>query len=341
MRDKLRGVIVPIGTPVDQRERVDEKGLRKLARHLIDAGVHAILANGSMGGFAHLEDSEQLKCVEIVLDEVGRRIPVIANVGETGTRRVLRMTSEMERLGPDYLAVLPPFYFLMTQEELKAFYWEILDSVTTPTFVYNSPVATKLDLAFETICELSRHPNAVGIKDSKQDFDKWMRMVWRFRETPFSVCVGTELLAAPALAMGCDGVIAGLHNICPRIAVELYEAVRAARFSRADELQRKLSDLFAIFQIGGVWGAFELALRRLGICDKATIKPFGPIENSDVEAQILEILASHLEVSEPQTLSAMRADAAAAGIPASSDKAAQRTNVSHPRCGSDREIVQG
>jgi len=294
MKDKLKGVIVPIGTPVDEEERVDEKGLRRLVRHLTDAGVHAILANGSMGGFAHLEDREQLRGVEIIVDEVQGRIPVVANVGENGTRRVQRMAREFERLAPDYLAILPPFYFMMTQRELRDFYRDVLDSVQTPSFVYNNPAATKLDLEFETICELGRHPNAAGVKDSKQDFEKWMRMVRHFRGTSFSVCIGTEFLAAPALAMGCDGVIAGLHNICPEIAVQLYRSVCEGDLIRADQLQQKLIDLFSIFRVGGIWGAFEVALRYLGICDKVTIKPFDSVSDAAIEEEILQILRSNL-----------------------------------------------
>jgi 4-hydroxy-tetrahydrodipicolinate synthase len=294
MKDKLRGVVVPIGTPVDEEERIDEKGLRRLVRYLTDAGVQAILANGSMGSFAHLEDREQLRGVEIILDEVGGRIPVVANIGENGTRRVLRMAREFERLGPDYLAILPPFYFLLSQKELASFYLDILDRVETPTFVYNNPSTTKLDLEFETICELGQHPNAAGVKDSKQDFEKWMRMVRHFRGTNFSVCIGTEFLAAPALAMGCDGIIAGLHNLCPQVAVELFRSVCEGNLMRADQLQQRLIDLFSIFRVGGVWGAFEVALRHLGICQKITIKPFAPVTDPAIEERIKQILRTYL-----------------------------------------------
>ncbi|HXK60710.1 MAG TPA: dihydrodipicolinate synthase family protein [Acidobacteriota bacterium] len=298
MKDRLGGVIVPIGTPVDENEQIDEQGLRRLVRHLIGAGVHAILANGSMGGFAHLEDREQLRSVEIILDETGGRVPVIANVGENGTRRVLRMARQFEKLGPDYLAVLPPFYFLMNQHELLGFYRDVLDGVQTPTFIYNNPATTKLDVEFETICELAQHPNAAGVKDSKQDCEKWLKMIRHFRGTNFSVCIGTEFLVAPALAMGCDGVIAGLHNVCPQIAVELYNSVCEGDLLRAARLQQHLIDLFSIFRVDGIWGGFEVALRHLGICQKMTVKPFEPITDPAAEDRIKQILNTHLAAGE-------------------------------------------
>src|SRR5947209_2390286 len=121
---KLKGIIVPVGTPLDSEERIDETGLRRLTRYLVDSGVHGLLANGTMGGFAHLEKSELVRALEIILEEVRGRVPVIANVGETGTKRAIQTAREFEVLRPDYLAILSPYYFLMTQQELKDFFQE-------------------------------------------------------------------------------------------------------------------------------------------------------------------------------------------------------------------------
>lgn len=290
----LKGIVVPIGTPVDREERVDEADLRKLLRYLLTSDIHGILANGSMGGFAHLEDREQMRALEIILDEVGGRIPVAANVGENGTRRVLRRAREFESLNPDYLSILPPFYFLMTQEQLKHFYEEVVNGVQTPSFLYNNPYTTKSNLEIDTILALSEHPNVVGIKDSKQDFEKWMRLVRHFRNSDFSVLVGTESLVSASLIAGCDGVIAGLHNLCPQLAVRLYDAVQAGDGELAASLQDELNELFAIFQNGNVWGAFEVGLQHLGLAEKVTVSPFRPIVDRRQRGRIVEILDRHI-----------------------------------------------
>src|SRR6267142_551929 len=92
---RLAGVLPPIGTPVSREERVDEPGLRRLTRYIVDAGVDAILANGTMGGFAFLTDEEQVRAVSIVVAEVNGAIPVMGGVGETSTTRAIEKPSRL------------------------------------------------------------------------------------------------------------------------------------------------------------------------------------------------------------------------------------------------------
>src|SRR5207245_3494458 len=87
---KLTGVVPAIGTPLTDGDRVDEAGLRRLTRYVVDAGVHGILANGSMGGFAFLTDEEQIRAINIITNEVNGAIPVIGGMGETSTSRAVR-----------------------------------------------------------------------------------------------------------------------------------------------------------------------------------------------------------------------------------------------------------
>ena len=294
--EKIRGIVVPIATPVDQEERLDEDGLRKLTRYLVKNGVHGILANGSMSGFVHLNDDEQMRGLEIVLDEVGGKIPVIVNVGEHTTRKALRKARMFESLGPSYLAFLPPHFFLLSQPELRQFCEHLINGVQTPVFLYNNPTFTKNDLAFDTIASLSEHPNLAGVKESKQDFDKWLRVVRLFRRSPCSVLVGTEFLGYAALSMGCDGVIAGLHNVCPQVAVQMFHAVQESNWRLAEELQEQLRRLYSIFSEGDVWGGMEAALQQLAICEKVTVAPYRPVTEVTVLQRIHEVLEKY-EVS--------------------------------------------
>lgn len=286
---RLKGIVVPIASPVDENERIDEPALRRLTRHLVDHRVHGLLVNGTTGCFAQLEDREQLRSLEVILDEVNGRIPIIANVGETGTVRSRRKAAEMEALGPDYLAFLAPFYYVMSQAELIRFYEKMTEGVRTPVIIYNNPSTTKNDLSVESIAALSENPHFAGMKDSAQDFAKWLRVVRATRGKDFSVMVGTDDLAAAALAAGCDGVVGAVPNICPQIAVRLYEAVLAGDMPLANELQDELSALGEILRID-FWGGMELALTSLGLCRKITLHPFAPIGDPALRARITEIL---------------------------------------------------
>src|SRR5262245_51424543 len=105
---KLAGVVPPIGTPVSAQDRVDEAGLRRLTRYLMDAGVNGILANGTMGGFAFLTDEEQIRAVSIVVSEANGKIPIMGGIGETSTSRAIQKAKQVAREGVTHLTVLAP-----------------------------------------------------------------------------------------------------------------------------------------------------------------------------------------------------------------------------------------
>src|SRR6185437_4012986 len=108
---KLSGVVPPVGTPLMAGDRVDVAGLKRLVRHLLDAGVHGLFANGSMSGFAFLTDAEQMRAIETVLEESEGKVPVMAGLGETGTSRAIPRAREIARSGVDYLSVLAAFFY--------------------------------------------------------------------------------------------------------------------------------------------------------------------------------------------------------------------------------------
>ena len=272
---KLSGVVPPIGTPLTDGDRVDEAGLRRLNRYLIDAGVHALLANGSMGGFAFLTPDEQVRSVAITLSEVNKAIPVIGGVGETSTTRAVAIAKRLVREGVDYLSLLPPFYFLATQAHLIAYFSEIAAAVDIPIFLYDNPVLTKNPIHPRTVAELRRKiPRLVGIKVSNPDCLNLQELLKLTSGDNFSVLTGSEFLIPLHLRMGCDGFVGGLHNLCPHMAVALYNAFKAGNWQRADQLQEDMAATWQLFQRGAIWGAFDEALRYLGICERGTGSPY-------------------------------------------------------------------
>jgi 4-hydroxy-tetrahydrodipicolinate synthase len=273
---RISGIIPPIGTPLTDGDRVDEAGLRRLTRYLLEGGVHGLFANGTMGGFACLTDDEQVRSVSITLDEVQGRVPVLAGVGETGTSRAVLLARRIAQEGVSCLAVLPPFYFLATQEHLIAYFSEIAAAVDLPLFLYDNPVLTKNGILPQTIATLrEKIPHLVGIKVSNQDMVNLQAVLSLTQgDAEFSVLTGSEFLIVVALQMGCSGAVGGLHNLCPHMAVALYDAFQEGRLARARELQQDLIDAWQLFRYGSIWGAFDEALRYLGICQRATGKPY-------------------------------------------------------------------
>jgi 4-hydroxy-tetrahydrodipicolinate synthase len=300
---KVRGVVVPIGTPLAAGDRVDEDGLRRLTRYLVGAGVHGILVNGSMGGFAFLTDDEQERSLSIVLDEVSGSVPVLAGLGETSTSRAVRRARRFAATGVHSLSVLAPFYFMAAQEHLAKYFTEIAESVDCPVFLYDNPSLTKNPIHPETVAELRRRvPTIVGIKESNQDCANLQKLLALSQEDPrFSILIGSESLLVVALQMGCDGFVGGLHNICPALAVALYDAFVAGDLRRARDLQQQLMDVAEIFRVGHIWGAFDEALRYLEICERATGAPYVTALTPDERARVRLILDRSVKPSLART----------------------------------------
>ena len=273
---KLRGVVPPIGTPLTDDDRVDEAGLRRLNRYLLSAGVHGVFSNGSMSGFAFLTDEEQVRSVGITVSEVNGKVPVMGGVGETSTSRAVRLARRIAAEGVDYLTVLPPSYFFATQEHLLAYFSEIAAAVDVPLFLYDNPVLTKNPIQPETVAELRRRvPNVAGIKVSNQDCVNMQNLLTLMRgERDFTVLTGSEFLTRIHLEMGCDGFVGGSHNLCPHMAVALWEAHERGDRARTVQLQEDLIATWGVFRHGAVWGAWDEALRHLGIAQRGTGKPY-------------------------------------------------------------------
>ena len=290
MTPKLQGVVPAIGTPLLDGDIVDTKGLRNLTGYLLRSGVHGILANGSMGGFAYLPDEEQLRAIEIVVAEVDGRIPVLGGLGETGTVRAVRKARQIARLGVSHLSILPPFYFFTDQEQLIAYFSEIAAAVDLPLFVYDNPALTKNKIQPKTVLALKEKiPNLVGIKESDQDCVNLQELIRLTGADPqFSILTGSEFLFHTALRMGCDGGVGGQYNFSPHIAVKLYGAFRRGDEATAAQLQRDQIDAWRVFAHGSIWGGYDEAMRYLGICQRATGAPYvtaiGPEDRAAVHA---------------------------------------------------------
>ena len=294
-KGKLKGLVVPLGTPLTRDERIDEKGMRKLTRYVLDGGVHGVFVLGAMGGFSFLEDKEKIRAIEIVVDEVNRKVPVIAGASDTSTKKVIKNVRIAEKMKADAVAILPPYYGSLKQEQIINFYTKIAKEVNIPLFIYNNPFSTHNPVEPKTVFELSKLENIVGIKDSSQKFFNYQQLIRHFKnKKDFSILLGTEFLITIGLILGADGVIGGLHNICPKIAVDLYNAVMKKEYERAYELQERLIKLWDIFRYGDIWGGFEVALKFLGICDKITAEPFKSIEDKKEVEKVESILKRYL-----------------------------------------------
>ncbi|MBV9085168.1 MAG: dihydrodipicolinate synthase family protein [Acidobacteriaceae bacterium] len=272
----VHGVIPAIGTPLGQNDRVDVPALRKLNQYLLSAGVNGVFANGSMGGFAFLTDDEQIRSIETTVSEASGSVPVFGGLGATSTSRALPLLRRIAATGVDFICALPPFFFLASQQQLINYFTGIAAATDKPLVLYDNPILTKNPIHVDTIASLFEQiPHLAGIKVSDPDQVKLQAITRMAENKPgFFVLTGNELLLVSGLQMGCDGFVGGLYNVCPHLAVNLYQAFRRGDLKEAVQLQNDIAAVWEIFRYGSVWGGFDEALRYLAICQRATGMPY-------------------------------------------------------------------
>ena len=277
---EIRGVMVPIITPLTSDERVDVFSLRRLVNYLIDNGVHGIWASGSNGEFPALADRERLTSIEVVVDEVAGRVPVIANVSMPGTQLTVELGLAARAIGMHGIAATPPYYFPHAQDEIADHFRYIQDSVGLPLWVYNIPPMVKTAVAPATVARLAAEGAVVGVKDSSGAGEALAELnhlcdqgglhLYRF--------LGSIYRIANARALGAHGAIPGLGNLVPAFASKAWEAGEAGDADGALMWTKKLT---AAVKIEGLaQGGSPFAARLSGV--KSALKLMGVIDNDIV-----------------------------------------------------------
>ncbi|MFG3164356.1 dihydrodipicolinate synthase family protein [Streptomyces sp. NPDC048232] len=290
----LRGIIPPVITPLTPAGEVDTGSVRRLAEHLITAGVHGLFLLGSSGETAYLTDAQRLTALEAVVDAAAGRVPVLAGVIETTTARVLDRAADAVRAGADALVATAPFYTRTHPVEIADHFRRIREGAGLPLFAYDIPVAVHTKLPRDVVLGLAADGTLAGLKDSSGDEGSLRRLLVELRpRTPdFSVLTGSELTVDGALLAGADGVVPGLGNVDAHGYVRLYAAARAGDWAAARAEQHRLAALFALTDAGdpalmgpssSALGAFKAAARLLGLIDcAATAAPQVPLDEAAV-----------------------------------------------------------
>lgn len=243
----LRGVIPPLITPLTLDREIDVSSLRRLVRFQIEAGVHGLFVLGSSSEGPELTWDERGKVMDVVVEEADGRLPVLAGVGDTSTRRSLVLARQAASAGVDALVLTATFYHVPSQAEIADHFRAVRAAVDLPLVAYNIPQLVDVSLAVETIAGLAREGVIVGVKDSAPDLLAMRELVLATRDQErFRILTGQELLVDAALLAGAHGVVPGLGNVAPHEYVELYRACRDGRWDEARTIQERLVRLFDI-----------------------------------------------------------------------------------------------
>jgi 4-hydroxy-tetrahydrodipicolinate synthase len=285
----LRGIIVPIVTPINDDESVDFEGLRRVLQYVLDGGVHAIFVMGGTGNFCSFTTDERFAVTRAVVKQVNGRVPVLVGAMDSTTRLMVRNAELAAEAGADAIVVEPPYYYPPTESEVIEHYRILAHATALPVVIYNIPEANKVNINLEMTKQLAAIPNIVGIKESSSNFVYFQSLVSTFADSAFRLIQGQETLAGPSFLFGAQAAILAIGNVVPKLTVQLYEAGSAGRLAETRYLHNQLQLAFSVCQrpqiaangdtyysatVSSFFGGLECALKLLGICQRVSTAPY-------------------------------------------------------------------
>jgi len=260
----FRGSIVAIVTPF-RDGAVDEKAFAELIEWHIESGTHGFVPVGTTGESPTLDHAEHERVIELCIEIVAGRRPVIAGTGSNSTAEAISLTTHAKAAGADAALVVTPYYNKPTQAGLLAHYQAIHDAVDIPIIIYNIPGRSVVDMSPQTMARLSQLPNIVGVKDASNDITRPLA-VRELCGADFCQLSGEDGNALAFLAHGGHGCISVTANVAPALAAAMQDAWAAGRPDEALAIQEKLYPLHRTLFLETSPAPTKYALARLGRC---------------------------------------------------------------------------
>jgi 4-hydroxy-tetrahydrodipicolinate synthase len=276
--DLLKGIIVPTLTPINDEEKIDVKGFKKLIRYLVKERMNGIFLFGTTGEYVRVCNSQAQIAIEAVMSEANSLIPVYMGVSDCGYKKVLEKVRVAEKFCCDAIVISLPYYFSVTNtEEQFLFFDSILKSTDLPVILYNMPLAVGANINIEVIERLLDRGNIIGIKDSSGDIGYLKQILTIKPDNNFKILVGDEGIAAEGLFSGADGLVPSLANIFPKLLLNLYNACCNYDRSLANFLQSKVNDINILnncceSELASIIFK-KKALSIMGICSEKAMEP--------------------------------------------------------------------
>jgi len=284
----LQGAITAIVTPFKDG-KLDEGAYRELIEFQIKGGINGIVPCGTTGESATLSHEEHKRVVEACVDQVKKRVPVVAGSGSNNTAEALELTKHAQTAGADYALLITPYYNKPTQEGLYQHFKTIANGTSIPIVVYNVPSRTSVNLLPETVARLAEFKNIVAIKEATGDLKQCAKIV-ELCGDKIALISGDDFTVLPLLAIGGRGVISVVSNVAPQDMSGMCAAFFKGDLATAQMLHYKMWPLMeAMFYETNPTPA-KTALKMMGKITGEVRQPLCPLSpaNEDKLRQVLQ-----------------------------------------------------
>ncbi|MFZ9407232.1 MAG: 4-hydroxy-tetrahydrodipicolinate synthase [Burkholderiaceae bacterium] len=284
----IQGSIVAIVTPMHEDGSLDLDSYRKLIDWHVESGTAAIVAVGTTGESPTVDVEEHGRLIQVAVEQVAGRVPVIAGTGGNSTREAIELTRHAAEVGASASLQVVPYYNKPGQEGLYQHFKAVAEAVNLPVILYNVPGRTVADLSNDTIVRLSAVPGIQGLKDATGDMPRAADLLDRL-PADFALYSGNDDSALALMALGGHGVISVTANVAPREMAQLCAAALAGDLVKARALNRQLLPLHLGLFCEANPIPVKWALQRMGRMPGGIRLPMTRLAQAN-EPKVLEIL---------------------------------------------------
>ncbi len=291
----IQGSIVALVTPMVESGAVDKESLKKLVEYHIAQGTDALVAVGTTGESATLDEDEHCDVIKSVVDYAGGRIPVIAGTGANSTTEAIALTRKAKQAGANACLIVTPYYNKPTQEGLYLHYKAIAEAVDIPQILYNVPGRTACDMLPETVGQLSHIVNIVGVKEATGDLSR-VKKIRDLTGPDFGIYTGDDATSREFCLLGGNGTITVTGNVAPRLVHEMIRAAMSGDKETALAIDTKLAALHKSLFVQSNPIPVKWAMAEMGLMGKGIRLPltwltedcFDVVRNAMRQAEVIQ-----------------------------------------------------
>ncbi|WP_193311659.1 dihydrodipicolinate synthase family protein [Agriterribacter humi] len=286
------GVYPALTTKFTSGDALDLPLFEKNLDAQLKAGVSGIILGGTLGEASVLTVDEKERLVKFAVEKIQDRIPVILNIAEGSTREAIQQAALAKAWGAHGLMLLPPMRYKSDYRETVTYFTTVANSTDLPVMLYNNPIDYKIEITLDMFDELSVVKNIEAVKESTRDTTNVTRMINRFGKR-FKILCGVDTLTFEELALGADGLVAGLVCAFPAETVELYRLVKEGRCEEALGLYRWFMPLLELDIHPKLVQYIKLAEAQTGIGSEYVRAPRLALIGKERE-QVLKVISGAL-----------------------------------------------
>lgn len=275
MNNKFQGIFPALLTPFDKNDNVNEAVLKQITRYNLDKGVNGFYVGGSTAEAFLLSFEERLQIMKTVAEEAKGATTLIAHIGCISTKQAITLAKEAKELGYDAISSVAPFYYKFSFPEIKKYYYDIVDAVELPMFIYNFPAFSGVNLTVDNIAEFLTDDRFLGVKHTSSDYFALEQFKAAFPEK--IVYNGYDETFLAGLAMGADGAIGSTFNLMAEKFLQIRALYADNKTEEARAVQKEANAVIRALCKVGVMQGEKAVMDALGFDMGPARAPFAPL----------------------------------------------------------------